>query len=66
MRNLKLETDVLDFIQKNEADKVDSENIIKEFKKTEPLLLYDALVALRKNNKIERVTVGNYYYYKKL
>jgi Fe2+ or Zn2+ uptake regulation protein len=66
MRNLKLETDVLDFIEKNEADKVDSENIIKEFKKTEPLLLYDALVALRKNKKIERVNVGNYYYYRKI
>jgi hypothetical protein len=66
MRNLKLEANVLDFIEKNEEDKVDTENIIKEFKKTEALLLYDALVSLRKNKKIERVTVGNYYYYKKL
>ena len=66
MRDLKLEATVLDFIEKNEADRVDSENIIKEFKKVEPLYLYDALVALRKNKKIERIVVGNYYYYKKV
>ena len=64
MRDLKLEATVLDFIEKNEADRVDSENIIKEFKKVEPLYLYDALVALRKNKKIERINVGNYYYRK--
>jgi Fe2+ or Zn2+ uptake regulation protein len=66
MRNLKLEANVLDFIEKNEKDYIDCENIIGEFKKTEPLLLYDALVALRKNKKIERINIGNYYYYKKL
>jgi hypothetical protein len=66
MRNLKLEANVLDFIEKNEEEKVDTENIISEFKKTEALLLYDALVSLRKNKKIERVTVGNYFYYRKI
>ena len=66
MRDLKIESAVLDFIEKNESDRVDSENIIKEFKKVEPLYLYDALVALRKNKKIERVNVGQYYYYRKI
>ena len=66
MRNLKIESAVLDFIEKNEEDKVDTENIIREFKKTEALLLYDALVSLRKNKKIERISVGNYFYYRKI
>jgi hypothetical protein len=66
MRDLKLESNILNFIEKNEEEKVDCDNIIREFKKTEPLLLYDALVSLRKNKKIERINSGNYYYYKKL
>jgi hypothetical protein len=66
MRNLKLETNILDFIEKNETDKVDTENLMTAFKRTEPLLLYDALVSLRKNKRIERISIGNYYYYRKI
>ena len=66
MRDLKLENNVLNFIEKNKQDYVDVESLIKGFKRVEPLHIYDALVALRKNKKIERINIGNYYYYKKL
>jgi hypothetical protein len=66
MRNIKLENEILGFIEKNEHEFVDVESLVRGFKKVEPLHIYDALVALRKNKKIERKEVSNYYYYKKL
>ena len=66
MRNHKLENNILEFIGKYQDEYVDADTLIKEFKKIEPLYIYDAIVSLRKNKLIERKSEGQYYYYKKL
>ena len=62
MRNLPLEMNVLKFIGKN--DNADEYKIVDAFKNTEPLNVYDALMALILNKLIERIEIGDNNYYK--